>query len=119
MRVVQLDPAIASITGSPMPSHEAKVHQQPEQRAGHVVYNGAFSDSTRSAGRTHLINNNSATSSPISDDIRDIPEAQDWRDPGQGKFVRQSGSGTDDPFVSNGTADPSAGQGKAHERSRD
>lgn len=111
MHVVQLDPAIASISGSSIPSHEGQNHQEPEPRAGHAVYIDGLSKSMRNTGLDHLVHNISATSSPHSDDVCDVHEAQEWRGPDQGKFVRHSGKGTDDPFVSSGTIDQSAGQG--------
>ena len=88
----QIDPAIESISGSPMPIHESKGYTQMEVRT--------------SLSEVHLSPHRSVSedSSPSMDRLNAIRNSPNWRGDGTSKsvaFVRPSTTQPDDPFVSN------------------
>ena len=110
MRAAQIDPAIESISGSPMPIHETKAYTQMEARTS--LSEVHFSPSNTS-GIDNLHRAVSENSSPSSDRLNAIRNSPNWRGDGQGKsvtFVRQSTTQPDDPFVSSeGTIEATTG----------
>ena len=105
LRAVQIDPAIKSISGSPMLGHAAKAYHEPE-------------------GIAESPSILSTKSSPTSDRAKAIRSSPNWRNKvsdmtllrGSGatscaSFVRQSANQSDDPFVSTGGAMQSPDRG--------
>ena len=108
LQAAQIDPAIETISGSPMRSRDGKYLPQLERR----VDRGIFTEGQLSPSKTGNFNRNApTTSSPSTDRVKDIRESPSWRNK-DASFVRRSGNHGEDPFVSGGTAGQSQGQGK-------
>ena len=111
LRAAQIDTAIESISGSPMPMQNTKTYPKIEARVSRVTSNLSPSkpSSTNEEHRTV-----STHSSPSSNRLIAIRNSPDWRGDGKGNdvcFVRQSTIQPDDPFVSNNGTDQSATTG--------
>lgn len=108
LQAAQIDPAIETISGSPMTARDGKYLPQLDRRVDRSI----FTDAQLSPSKTGILNRNaSTTSSPSSDRVKDIRESPSWRNK-DGSFVRRSGNHGEDPFVSSANAGQSQGQGK-------
>lgn len=104
----QIDPAIETISGSPMTARNAKYLPQLERRVDRSI----FTETQLSPSKTGNFDcNASTTSSPSTDRVKNIRESPNWRNK-DGNFVRRSGNHGEDPFVSSANAGQSQGQGK-------
>lgn len=84
LHAAQIDPAIETISGSPMAARDGKYPHR----------------------------NVSTTSSPSTDRVKAIRESPSWRNKG-GNFPRRFDNHEEDPFVSSANAGQSQGQGKS------
>ena len=108
LKAAQIDPAVETISGSPMTVRDGKYLPQLERR----VDRGIFTEAQLSPSKTGNLNRNaSSTSSPSTDRVKDIRESPSWRNK-DGSFVRRSGNHGEDPFVSIANAGQPQGQGK-------
>ena len=109
LQAAQIDPAIETISGSPMTARDGKYLPQLDRRVDRSI----FTDAQLSPSKTGILNRNaSTTSSPSTDRVKDIRESPSWRNK-DGSFVRRFGNHGEDPFVSSATAGQSRGQGKS------
>ena len=109
LQAAQVDPAIETISGSPMTARNGKYLPHFERRVDRSI----FTEAQLSPSKTGNFNRNtSPTSSPSTDRIKDIRESPNWRNK-DGNFVRRSGDQGDDPFVSSANARQAQGQGKS------
>ena len=108
LQAAQIDPAIETISGSPMTARGGKYLAQLERRVDRSI----FTEAQLSPSKNNSINRNaSTTSSPSTDRVKDIRESPNWRNK-DSNFVRRSGHG-EDPFVSSVIAGQSQSQGKS------
>lgn len=108
LHAAQIDPAIETISGSPVTAHDGKYLPHLERRVDRSI----FTEAQLSPSKTSDLNRNvSATSSPSTDRVKNIRESPSWRNK-DGSFVRRSGNQGEDPFVSSANAGQSHGQGK-------
>ncbi len=109
LQAAQIDPAIQTISGSPMTTRGGKYLPQLERR----VDRSNFIEAQLSPSKTGNINRiASTTSSPTTNCVKDIRESPSWRNK-DGNFVRRSGNHGDDPFVSSANTGQPQGQGKS------
>ena len=109
LQAAQIDPAIETISGSPMTARDGKYYPQLERRVDRSI----FTEAQLSPSKTGNFNRNaSAASSPSTDRVKEIRESPSWRNK-DGDFVRRSGNHGEDPFVSSANAEQSHGQGKS------
>ena len=109
LQAAQIDPAIETISGSPMTARGGKYLAQLERRVDRSI----FTEAQLSPSKIDSINRNaSTTSSPSTDRVKDIRESPNWRDK-DSNFVRRSGNHGEDPFVSSVVAGQSQSQGKS------
>lgn len=109
LQAAQIDPAIETISGSPMTARDGKYLPQLERRVDRSI----FTEAQLSPSKTANLNRNaSTTSSPSTDRVKAIRESPSWRNK-EGDFVRRFGNHGEDPFVSNANAGQSQGQGKS------
>ena len=102
MRAAQIDPAIKSISGSPMSAHEGKYRTSTAHHVAHVAFGEVYSSPSRAGGTIEANRASSTNSSPSSDQRRAIRSAPTWRGAQDQNFVQQAPSRSDDPFVSSG-----------------
>lgn len=108
LQAAQIDPAIETISGSPMTARDGKHLSQLERRVDRSI----FIEAQLSPSKTgNLSRNASAASSPSTDRVKEIRESPSWRNK-DGNFVRRSGNHGEDPFVSSANAGQSHSQGK-------
>lgn len=109
LQAAQIDPAIETISGSPMTAREGKYLPQLERRVDRSI----FTEAQLSPSKTGNLNRDGSTaSSPSTDRVKEIRESPSWRNK-DGNFVRRSGNHAEDPFISNANAGQSHGQGKS------
>ena len=109
LQASQIDPAIETISGSPMTARDGKYLPQLERRVDRSI----FIEAQSSPSKTGNVNRNaSAASSPSTDRVKEIRESPTWRNK-DGNFVRHSGNHGEDPFVSSANAGQSHTQGKS------
>ena len=109
LQAAQIDPAIETISGSPVTTRGGKYLPQLERRVDRNI----FTEAQLSPSKTASLNCNASTaSSPSVDRVKDIRESPSWRTK-DGNFVRRSGSYGEDPFVSNANAGQSQVSGKS------
>ena len=109
LHAAQIDPAIETISGSPMTALDGKYLPHFERRGDRTI----LTEAQLSPSKTGKVNRNtSTTSSPSTDRVKDIRESPNWRNKG-GNFVRRSGSQGDDPFISSVNVRQSQGQDKS------
>lgn len=109
LQAAQIDPAIETISGSPITARDGKYLPQLERRVDRSI----FIEAQLSPTKTGNVNRNaSATSSPSTDRVKEIRESPSWRNK-DGNFVRRSGNHGEDPFVSSANAGQSHTQGKS------
>ncbi len=109
LQAAQVDPAIETISGSPMTTRGGKYLPQLERRIDRSIFTEAQLSPSK-AGNVKRIT--STTSSPTTNRAKDIRESPSWRNK-DGSFVRRSGNHGEDPFVSSANAVQSQGQGKS------
>ena len=109
LQAAQVDPAIESISGSPMTARGGKNLPQLERRVDRSIFTEAHPSPPKAGNLNH---NASTTSSPSTNRVKDIRESPNWRNK-DGNFVRRSGNQGEDPFVSSVSAAQSQDQGKA------
>ena len=108
LQAAQIDPAIETISGSPMTARDGKYLPQLERRVDRSI----FTEAQLSPSKTGNLNRNtSTTSSSTTDRVKEIRESPSWRNK-EGNFVRRSGNHGEDPFVSSVNAGQCQGQGK-------
>ena len=108
LQAAQIDPAIETISGSPMTAPNGKYLPHFERCSDRSI----FTETQLSPSKIGNLNRNtSTTSSPSTDRVKDIRESPNWRNK-DGNFVRRSGNQGDDPFVSSASAGQSQGQDK-------
>ncbi|KAL9132292.1 MAG: hypothetical protein Q9175_006532 [Cornicularia normoerica] len=111
----QIDPAIETISGSPMTARNAKYLPQLERRVDRSI----FTETQLSPSKTGNFDcNASTTSSPSTDRVKNIRESPNWRNK-DGNFVRRSGNHGEDPFVSSANAGQSQGYNTSFSPRRD
>lgn len=109
LQAAQIDPAIETISGSPMAARGGKYLPQLERRVDRSI----FTEAQLSPSKAGQFNRNaSTTSSPSANRVKDIRESPSWRNK-DGNFVRRSGNHGEDPFISSANAGQSQGQGKS------
>ena len=109
LQAAQIDPAIETISGSPMTARDGKYLPQLERRVDRSI----FTEAQLSPSKNSTLNRNaSTTSSPSTGRVKNIRESPSWRNK-DGNFVRRSGNQGEDPFVSSTNAGQSHGQGKS------
>ena len=109
LHAAQIDPAIETISGSPMTALDGKYLPHFERRVDRTI----FTETQLSPSKTGKLNRNtSTTSSPSTDRVKDIRKSPNWRNK-DGNFVRRSSNHGDDPFVSSANARQSQGQDKS------
>ena len=108
LQAAQIDPAIETISGSPMTAPGGKYLPQLERRVDRSIFTEAQLSPSKASNIHH---NASTTSSPSTDRVKDIRESPSWRNKDV-NFVRRSGNHGEDPFVSNETAGLSQDQGE-------
>ena len=109
LQAAQIDPAIETISGSPMTARDGKYLPQLERRVDRSI----FTEAQLSPSKTGNLNRNGSTaSSPSTDRVKEIRESPSWRNK-DGSFVRRSGNHGEDPFISSANAGQSHGQGKS------
>ena len=109
LHAAQIDPAIETISGSPMTALDGKYLPHFERRVDRTI----FTETQLSPSKTGKFNRNTSTGSSSSTDrVKDIRESPNWRNK-DGNFVRRSGNQGDDPFVSSVNAGQSQGQDKS------
>lgn len=109
LQAAQIDPAIETISGSPVTARDGKYLPQLDRRVDRIT----FSEAQLSPSQAGNLNRNASTnSSPSTDRVKDIRESPSWRNK-DGSFVRRSGNHGEDPFVSSANAGQSHGQGKS------
>ena len=109
LQAAQIDPAIETISGSPMTARNGKYLPHLERRVDRNVFT-EVQLSPPKTGDFHC--NVPKPSSPSSDRLKNIRESPDWRNK-EGTFVRRSGNHGEDPFVSSVNAGESQGQGSS------
>ena len=108
LHAAQIDPAIETISGSPMTTRGGKYLPQLERRVDRGMFTAQLSPSN--PGSLNRIA--STTSSPSTNRVKDIRESPSWRNK-DGSFVRHCGNHGEDPFVSSDIVGHSQGQGKS------
>lgn len=109
LQAAQIDPAIETISGSPMTARDGKYLSKLERRVDRSI----FTEAQLSPSKTGDLNRNaSTTSSPSTDLVKDIRKSPSWRNK-DGNFVRRSGNHGEDPFVFSANAGQSQGSGKS------
>ena len=106
LQAAQIDPAIETISGSPMTARNGKYLPHLERRVDRNVFTEAQLSPPKT-GDFHC--NVPKSSSPSSDRLKNIRESPNWRNK-EGTFVRRSGNHGEDPFVSSVNAGESQGQ---------
>ena len=106
MRAAQIDPAIKSISGSPMSGHEGKFRTSTTHHVSHVTFSDIYSSPSKAGGTGDTHRASSINSSPSSDRRQAIRLAPTWRGAQEQDFVQQASSRSDDPFVSSGDGQP-------------
>lgn len=110
LQAAQIDPAIETISGSPITARDGKYLPEVERR----VDQGTFSEAQLSPSKAGNLNRKaSTTSSPSTDRVKDIRESPTWHNNKDGSFVRRSGNHGEDPFVSSAISGQSHSQGKS------
>ena len=105
LHAAQIDPAIETISGSPMTALDGKYLPHFERRVDRTI----FTEAQLSPSKTGKPNRNtSTTSSPSTERVKGIRESPNWRNK-DGNFVRRSGNQGDDPFVSSANTGQSQG----------
>ena len=110
LQAAQIDPAIETISGSPMTARSGKYLPQLERRVDRNI----FTEAGLSPPKTGDIHCNvPKSSSPSSDRVKNIRESPNWRNK-EVNFVRRSGNHGEDPFVSSVSAGQPQGQDPHH-----
>ena len=110
LQAAQIDPAIETISGSPMTARNGKYFPQLERRVDRSIFTEAGLSPPKT-GDFHC--NVPKSSSPSSDRVKNIRESPNWRDK-EVNFVRRSGNHGEDPFISSVNAGQSQGQDTHH-----
>ena len=109
LHAAQIDPAIETISGSPMTALDGKYLPHFDRHVDRTI----CTEAQISPSKTGRLNRNTSTNSSSSTDrVKDIRESPNWRNK-DGNFVRRSGNQGDDPFVSSANAGQSQGRDKS------
>lgn len=108
LQAAQKDPAIETISASPMTARDGKYLPQLERRVDRSI----FTEAQLSPSKTGNLNRDGSTvSTPSTDRVKEIRESPSWRNK-DGNFVRRSGNHGEDPFIFSAHAGQSHRQGK-------
>lgn len=108
LQATHMDPAVETISGSPMTSHGGKYFPRTQLHGDRGFFGEAHSSPSKNSSTGNLDGNGCIVSSPTTNRVKEIRESPNWRTK-QEIFVRQSGTHGSDPFVSNDNARHSQG----------
>ena len=111
MRAAQLDPAIKSISGSPVSAHDAKYLSASAHPAACTTFSEIYPNSSKTGTAENNNRTSPTSSSPSSGRTHDVRSARTWRARQDGDFVSTLHHGTDDPFISSGDTQESQPSG--------